>query len=110
MVTGRLHHEGRRYWSLVPLSSMSILLAAVFLTFSSVAFVSDLAEPRPSPYWWVLVYAADTGVVAAAYALTCTRFLRLLPLTIALNLLSIFGLPLLLPLYSTKVEPGTTVV
>lgn len=99
-----------RYWKSLPPSSLAALGLAVSLTFSSVAFVSDLAEPRPSPYWWVLVYAADTGIVAAAYALTCTRFLSLLPLTIALNLLSIFGLPRLLPLYSTKVPPGTTVV
>ncbi|HKF04137.1 MAG TPA: hypothetical protein VKB49_17580, partial [Candidatus Sulfotelmatobacter sp.] len=66
---------------------MSILLAAVFLTFSSVAFVSDLAEPRPSPYWWVMVYAANTGVVAVGYALISTRFVRAWPVAIAANLL-----------------------
>lgn len=104
----RLANPGR-YWKSLPPSSLATLGLAVGLTFSSVAFVSDLAEPRPSPYWWVLVYAADTGVVAAAYALTCTRFLHLLPLTIVLNLLAIFVLPRLLPLYSTKVAPGTTV-
>src|SRR5262244_1116453 len=103
------HHEGRQYWSLVPLSSMTILLAAVFLTFSVIAFVSDLAEPRPSPYWWVLVYAANAGIVAVAYALTTTRFVRAIPLAIAVNLLTTFGLPKLLPLYSTKVAPSTTV-
>ena len=110
MVTGRLHHEGRRYWSLVPLSSMSILLAAVFLTFSSVAFVSDLAEPRPSPYWWVMVYAANTGVVAVGYALISTRFVRAWPVAIAANLLTIVALPRILPLYSSKVAPDTPVV
>lgn len=99
-----------RYWKSLPASSLVLLALAVFLTFSSIAFVSDLAEPRPSPYWWVLVYGAYTGLIAVAYALTCTRFLRFLPLTIAMNLLAIFGLPRLLPLYSTKVAPGTTVV
>ena len=111
MVRGRLHHhEGRLYWSLVPLSSMSILLAAVFLTFSSVAFVSDLAEPRPSPYWWVMVYAANTGVVAVGYALISTRFVRAWPLAIAANLLAIVALPRILPLYSSKVAPDTPVI
>jgi len=41
--------------------------------------------------------------------LVSTRFVRALPLAIALNLLSIFGLPKLLPLYSTKVPAATTV-
>jgi len=101
--------DRRQYWKSLPASSLAILGLAVFLTFSSVAFVSDLAEPRPSPYWWVLVYAGNTGIVATAYALTGTRFLRGLPLAIALNLFSIFGLTKLLPLYSTKVAAGTTV-
>ena len=70
---------------------MTILLAAVFLTFSSVAFVSDLAEPRPSPYWWVLVYAANTGVVAVGYALISTRNIRFWALAIAANSMSIYG-------------------
>ena len=110
MVRVRLRHEGRQYWSLVPLSSMTILLAAVFLTFSSIAFVSDLAEPRPSPYWWVMVYAANTGVVAVGYALISTRFVKALPLAIAVNLLTIVVLPRILPLYSSKVAPDTPVV
>jgi len=104
------HHEGRQYWSLVPLSSMTMLLAAVFLTFSSIAFVSDLAEPRPSPYWWVMVYAANTGVVAVGYALISTRFVKALPLAIAVNLLTIVVLPRILPLYSSKIAPDTPVV
>jgi serine phosphatase RsbU (regulator of sigma subunit) len=58
----------------------------------------------------VLVYAANAGIVAAAYALTATRFVRGLPLAIALNLLSIFALPRLVPLYATKVPATTTVV
>src|SRR5215475_8047064 len=104
MVRARLHHhEARKYWSLVPLSSMTILQAAVFLTFSSIAFVSDLAEPRPSPYWWVLVYAANTGIISVAYALVSTRWVRAWPLAIAANLLSIYALPKVLPLYSSKV-------
>jgi serine phosphatase RsbU (regulator of sigma subunit) len=93
----------------LPASSLAVLALAVFLTFSSIAFVSDLAEPRPSAFWWVLVYAADTGIVAAAYALTATRFLPALPAAVALNLLSIYGLPRLLPLYSVKVPAATTV-
>lgn len=111
MVRARLHHhEGRQYWSLVPLSSMTILMAAVFLTFSSIAFVSDLAETRPSPYWWVIVYAANTGVVAVGYALISTRFVKAWPLAIAANLLTIVILPRILPLYSSKVPPNTPVV
>ena len=111
MVRARLHHhEARKYWSLVPLSSMTILQAAVFLTFSSIAFVSDLAEPRPSPYWWVMVYAANTGVVAVGYALISTRFVRAWPVAIAANLLTIVALPRILPLYSSKVAPDTPVV
>jgi phosphoserine phosphatase RsbU/P len=94
----------------VSASSMVRLGFAVLLTFSSLAFVSDLAEPRPSPYWWVLVYAANSGIVSTAYALTSTRFVRLLPLAMAVNLFSIFGLTRILPLYSTKVAPNTTVV
>lgn len=105
----RARRDRRRYWRSLPASSLAVLALAVFLTFCSVAFVSDLAEPRPSPYWWVLVYAADSGIIAAAYALTSTRFLPWLPLAGAINILSIFGLPKLLPLYSTKVGPGTTV-
>jgi hypothetical protein len=101
--------ERAQYWKSVPASSIVGLGLAVFLTFSSLAFVSDLAEPRPSPYWWVLVYAANTGIVAAGYALTSTRFVRLFPLAVALNLLSIFGLTRILPLYSSKVAPDTAV-
>lgn len=89
---------------------MATLSLAAFLTFSSLAFVSDLAEPRPFPYWWVLVYAVDTGIVAAGYALTSSRFIRFLPLAVAANLLSIFGLTRILPLYSARVASGTTVV
>jgi hypothetical protein len=88
---------------------MAALALAVFFTFSSIAFVSDLAEPRPSPYWWVLVYGANTGLVAIGYTLVSTRFIRALPLAVAGNLLSIFGLPKLLPLYATKMAAGTTV-
>jgi hypothetical protein len=91
------------------MSSIAPLALAVFVTFSTIAFVSDLAEPRPSPYWWVLVYAANSGIVAVAYALTSTRFVRAIPVAVAVNLLTTFGLPKLLPLYSTKVAPGTTV-
>src|SRR5262252_9550263 len=109
MVRVRLHHhEARQYWSLVPLSSMIILLAAVFLTFSSIAFVSDLGEPRPSPYWWVIVYAAATGIVAVGYTLASTRSVRMLPVALALNFLTIVALPKLLPLYASKVPVGTT--
>ena len=89
---------------------MTILALAVFVTFSSIAFVSDLAEPRPSPYWWVIAYAADTGIVAVAYTLASSRSIRFLPFAVAINLLSIWGLTQVLPLYSTKVAPGTTVV
>lgn len=89
---------------------MAALALAAFFTFSSLAFVSDLAEPRPSPYWWVLVYSANTGVVAVGYTLVSTRFTRALPLAVAVNLLSIFGLPKLLPLYATKVPAVTTIV
>ena len=111
MVRARLyHHEGRQYWSLVPLSSMTILMAAVFSTFSSIAFVSDLAEPRPSPYWWVIVYAANTGVVAVGYGLISTRFVKAWPVAIAANLLTIVALPRILPLYSSTVAPDTPVV
>jgi|SRR5215472_13900275 hypothetical protein len=88
---------------------MAALGLAGFFIFSAVAFVSDLAEPRPSPYWWALVYGANTGLVAVGYILVSTRFTRALSLAIALNLLSIFGLPKLLPLYSTKGPPTTTV-
>jgi hypothetical protein len=102
-------HWGQ-YWRSVPLSSMVTLGLAVFLTFSSLVFVSDLVEPRPSPYWWVLVYAADMGIVATGYALASTRFIRLLPLAVAVHLLTIFGLTRVLPLYSRKVASGTTVV
>ncbi|MGA7768342.1 MAG: PP2C family protein-serine/threonine phosphatase [Candidatus Sulfotelmatobacter sp.] len=100
----------RQYWKSVPLASMVALGVAVFLTFSSLVFVSDLVEPRPSPYWWVLVYAADMGIVATGYALASTRFIRLLPLAVAVHLLTIFGLTRVLPLYSRKVASGTTVV
>jgi hypothetical protein len=88
---------------------MVALLFAVFLTFSSIAFVSDLAEPRPSPYWWVLVYAANTGIIAVGYALISTRCVRLWAFAIAANLISIYALPKILPLYATKVPPGTLV-
>jgi len=94
----------------VPLSFMVVLGLAVFLTFSSLVFVSDLVEPRLSPYWWVLVYAADMGIVATGYALAFTRFIRLLPLAVAVHLLTIFGLTRVLPLYSRKVASGATVV
>lgn len=105
-----LGRPGSRYWQSLPATSVVTLGLAVFVSFSSLAFVSDLGEPRPSPFWWVLVYAANTGIVAAAYALTATRFVRALPLAVALNLLSIFVLPSLLPLYSTKVPVTTTVI
>ena len=105
----RRRRQKNQYWKSVPLSSLVILALAVFLTFSSIAFVSDLAEPRPSPYWWVLVYAADAGVVAVAYALGSTRSVRLLPLALVVNLLSILALPKLLPLYVSRVPVGTTV-
>ena len=88
---------------------MIALLFAVFLTFSSIAFVSDLAEPRPSPYWWVLVYAANTGIISVGYALTSTRYVPFWPLTVAANLISIYALPKILPLYAMKVPPGTLV-
>jgi Stage II sporulation protein E (SpoIIE) len=102
-------HWGQ-YWKSVPLSSMVTLGLAVFLTFSSLIFVSDLVKPRPSPYWWVLVYAADMGIVATGYALAFTRFIPLLPLAVAVQLLTIFGLTRVLPLYSIKVASGVTVV
>ncbi|HEX8802308.1 MAG TPA: SpoIIE family protein phosphatase, partial [Terriglobales bacterium] len=110
--TSNLRRRGRdrqRYWKSVPLPSMMALLFAVFLTFSSIAFVSDLAEPRPSPYWWVLVYAANTGIISVGYALTSTRYVRFWPLTVAANLISIYALPKMLPLYAMKVPPGTLV-
>ena len=93
----------------MPRSSLAGLALAVFLTFSSLAFVSDLAEPRPAPFWWVLIYAADTGIVAVGYALASTRFIRLLPVAVGVNLLSIFGLTRVLPLYSMKMPAGTSV-
>jgi hypothetical protein len=106
----KTRRQWREYWRSVPLSSMLVLGLAVFLTFSSLVFVSDLLEPRPSPYWWVLVYAADMGIVATGYALASTRFIRLLPLAVAVHLLTIFGLTRVLPLYSGKGASGTTVV
>jgi len=101
--------EKNQYWKTIPLLSLTILALAVFLTFSSVAFVSDLAEPRPSPHWWVIVYAAVTGIVAVGYALAATRSVRMLPVALAINVLSIVALPKLLPLYASKVPLGTTV-
>ena len=93
----------------MPLPSMMALLFAVFLTFCSIAFVSDLAEPRPTPYWWVLVYAANTGIISVGYALISTRYVRWWPLVITANLISIYALPKILPLYATEVPPGTLV-
>ena len=54
--------ERQQYWKSVPALSMVVLALAVFFIFSTIASVSDLAEPRPSPYWWVPVYAANTIV------------------------------------------------
>ena len=51
LMTSRIQtwpHWGQ-YWKSVPLSSMVTLVLAVFLTFSSLIFVSDLVKPRPSP-------------------------------------------------------------
>ncbi len=101
-------HWGQ-YWKSVPLPSMVTLCLAAFLIFSSLAFVSDLAQPRPSPYWWVLANAADWGIVATGYALATTRFLRLLPLAVVVHLLSIFVFTRIVPLFSRKVAFGTTV-
>jgi sigma-B regulation protein RsbU (phosphoserine phosphatase) len=105
----RKHRERNQYWKTVPVSSLTVLTLAVFLTFSSIAFVSDLGEPRPSPYWWVIVYAAATGIVAVGYTLASTRSVRMLPVALALNFLTIVALPKLLPLYASKVPAGTTV-
>ena len=66
-------------------------------------------KTRPSPYWWVIVYAAATGIVAVGYTLASTRSVRMLPVALALGLLTIIALPKLLPLYASEVPAGTTV-
>jgi hypothetical protein len=48
--------------------------------------------------------------VATGYALASTRFIRLLPLAVAVHFLTIFGLSRILPLYSRKAASGTTVL
>jgi len=56
---------------------MVVLGLAVFLTFSSLVFVSGTLLNRGCHLLVVLVYAADMGIVATGYALAFTRFIRL---------------------------------
>ena len=113
MMKARWHereHAWFRYWQSISFGALLRVSLAVFVTFSTFSFVSDLAVPRPSPYWWVLLWAGQWGTISTLYFLTATRWPKLLPAAVVVHLATMFVLFKLLPLYSTELPINTPLI
>ena len=84
-MTARLFTSGK-FWKAVPTGSLVIFLAAVFCTFSSLAFLIDIGAlgTLPAPRLWWSVGAM--GGIAVLIALAAIRKPALIPLVVLLHI------------------------
>ena len=68
-------------------------LAAVFFTFSSVGFLLDLANPRPGRTAHILFLVLMGGAIGVAYGVCLMLAPRLLPVLVALHVVSAIVVP-----------------
>jgi len=65
--------DKRKFWRSLPRSSVFKLSLAVFFTFATLGFVTDLFHPNGAPYYPVLVMAAYSGLGALVFLLVIMR-------------------------------------
>src|ERR1700733_8709490 len=80
--------ERKRYWGAVPLRRSFKLLAAVFMTFTGIAFFVDLITLGAYPLWGVVALAMTLAALNVAAILAQARNPWLLVATFGLTWLS----------------------
>jgi sigma-B regulation protein RsbU (phosphoserine phosphatase) len=72
-----------RIWERMPWEARLQFLLAVFLTFSSVGFLLDLANPRPGRTPHIVFLVVMGGIIGVAYGFCLIRLPKLLPVLMA---------------------------
>src|SRR5262249_57399903 len=83
----------RRHWDVMPRRARLEFLAAVSLTFSSVGFLLDLANATPGRTAHILFLVFMGGAIGTAYGVCFLRAPRLLPVLVALHVVSAIVVP-----------------
>jgi serine phosphatase RsbU (regulator of sigma subunit) len=68
-----IKRDKRRFWKSLPRSSLLKLSMAVFVTFATLGFVTDLFHPARGPLYTVLTWSAYSGVGAFAFLFITMR-------------------------------------
>jgi hypothetical protein len=72
--------DQQRFWTSVPLRSLAIVLAAIFCTFGSLGFLTDIAGQGSRPLWAVAVNVTSAGLIAVGIGICAMRGWKYLPL------------------------------
>src|SRR5215469_9383765 len=72
-----------RIWERMPWQARLQFLLAVFLTFASVGFLLDLANPRPGRTAHIVFLVVMGGIIGVAYGFCIMRLPKLLPFLVA---------------------------
>lgn len=76
----------RQFWKSVELKHYTLFILAVFFTFSSIGFVSDLLNNLHYTYWELFISVVAAGLLSAGYAFAATRKPPLIILFLSLQL------------------------
>jgi uncharacterized membrane protein len=88
----RVQKERYRYWRSLPLPALARVMLAGCLTFSSMAFATDLTIALQWPFWFVLAYAGSLGAFTVLIMFVTMRRPKALLVIFPAMLLLSFGL------------------
>src|SRR5262249_42241889 len=83
----------RRHWDVMPRRARLEFLAAVSLTFSSVGFLLDLANPTPGRAAHILFLVFMGGAIGVAYGFCFLRAPKLLPVLVTVHVALALAVP-----------------
>ena len=105
MQSGSGAWEGRQFLRSVPTSSFAVFVAAVFLTFATVAPLTDILHLGSHPPLRLAVEMVFAGTLAITYLLVAGR-LKLLPIVIAAHIMAVTTFHLFAPSRAAPLEPA----
>ncbi|MCF8356423.1 MAG: serine/threonine-protein phosphatase [Melioribacteraceae bacterium] len=82
----------KKFWQILEFKNYALFLTAVFFTFASIGFVSDILENLQYTYSAMIISVLFTGAISTGYAYAATKRIYLMPALIIIQVVYIFFL------------------